>query len=146
MARNVALLAFGIVVGVLGGAALSIHAFEEGGSGSDLTGVDGSSEASDSASAEPDLTVGTPAPFFAYGVWDRLAGCEAGGDWHNARNPKYKGGLQFDAPTWARHGGLTFAWRADFATREQQIVVGQRTLAAQGWGAWPTCSRILGLR
>ena len=82
----------------------------------------------------------------AYTVWDWLSLCEAGGNWHNASNPRYKGGLQFDAPTWARHGGLAFASRADFATREQQIIVAQRTLAAQGWGAWPACSRRLGLR
>jgi len=70
----------------------------------------------------------------------------ASGDWHNTRNPKYKGGLQFDAATWARHGGLDYAWRADFATRGQQIAVAERTLAAQGWSAWPACSLRLGLR
>ena len=80
------------------------------------------------------------------GVWDRLAACEAGGVWSNASNPIYKGGLQFDAQTWARHGGLAFAARADYATRAQQIEVGRRTQAAQGWGAWPVCSRRLGLR
>ncbi len=79
-------------------------------------------------------------------VWDLLAQCESGGNWHNASNPVYKGGLQFDAGTWARHGGLAFAPRADFATREQQVLVGERTLASQGWQAWPACSRRLGLR
>jgi hypothetical protein len=81
-----------------------------------------------------------------YSVWDRLAACESGGNWHSASNPIYKGGLQFDQATWSRHGGLNYAWRADFATRGQQIIVAQRTLAVQGWQAWPACSRRLGLR
>jgi Transglycosylase-like domain len=78
--------------------------------------------------------------------WLRLVQCEASGDWHNARNPRYFGGLQFDAPTWARYGGLTFAPRADFATPAQQVLVAERTLAVQGWAAWPRCSRMLGFR
>jgi hypothetical protein len=85
-------------------------------------------------------------PAVAYGVWDRLAQCEAGGNWANASNRIYKGGLQFDAGTWARHGGLQYAARADYASREQQIAVAERTLAAQGWGAWPVCSRVIGMR
>lgn len=82
----------------------------------------------------------------AYGIWDRLAQCESGGDWHSASNPRYKGGIQADATFWAKHGGLAFAWRADYATRAQQIIVAERGLAAQGWSAWPVCSRRLGLR
>lgn len=130
-------------------AAPSAHA-EDMDAGADLTGVDGSSQvAASPTDAEPDLTVESPraqVPEPPYGVWDRLAMCEASGNWASRSNPRYKGGLQFDAPTWARHGGLEFAWRADFATRAEQIIVAQRTLAAQGWGAWPACSRILGLR
>jgi hypothetical protein len=78
--------------------------------------------------------------------WLRLVQCEASGDWHNARNPRYFGGLQFDAPTWARYGGLAFAPRADFATPAQQVLVAERTLAAQGPGAWPVCGKVVGLR
>ena len=85
-------------------------------------------------------------PGVSYGVWDRLAGCESGGNWHSASNPIYKGGVQMDASFWARYGGLSFASRADYATREQQIVVAQRGQAVQGWGAWPVCSRVVGLR
>lgn len=86
------------------------------------------------------------APGIAYGVWDRLAACEAGGNWHNASNPKYKGGIQADATFWARYGGLAFAPAPHLASREQQIVVAQRGLAVQGWGAWPVCSRVIGMR
>src|SRR5690606_20551051 len=38
-----------------------------------------------------------------------------------------------------------FAPRADLATRGQQIVVAERVLANQGWGAWPVCSRKSGV-
>lgn len=108
---------------------------------------DGSQPSPLDTQADPGQTEMTeeepPAP--AYTVWDRLAQCESSGNWHSASNPIYKGGLQFDAQTWARHGGLSYAWRADFATREQQIAVAERTLAAQGFRAWPTCARRMGL-
>ena len=80
------------------------------------------------------------------GVWDRLAACESTSRWNANTGNGYFGGIQFDRGTWLRHGGGAFAPRADLATRAQQIAVGQRTLAAQGWGAWPACSRRLGLR
>jgi hypothetical protein len=96
--------------------------------------------------AQPPPVAAPPPPPARGSLWDKLAGCEASGNWHSASNPRYKGGLQFDATTWARYGGLAFAWRADFATREQQIVVAERTLATQGFAAWPVCSRQLGLR
>ena len=81
----------------------------------------------------------------ATGKWDRLAACEASGDWHNARNPRYKGGLQMDSTFWARYGGLAFAPAPHLASREQQIVVAERGLAVQGPGAWPVCGRRTGL-
>ena len=77
--------------------------------------------------------------------WDRLAGCEAGGNWHINTGNGYYGGLQFNYGTWQAYGGGEFAPTADQATREQQIIVAERTLAQQGWGAWPACSASLGL-
>lgn len=88
----------------------------------------------------------TPASQPAYTVWDRLALCESTQNWHANTGNGYFGGLQFDPPTWARHGGRSYASRADLASRGQQIAVAERTLAAQGWSAWPACSRRLGLR
>lgn len=79
-------------------------------------------------------------------VWDRLARCEAGGNWAINTGNGYYGGLQFTAGTWARHGGGAYAARADLASREQQIDIAQRVLATQGWGAWPACTAKLGLR
>lgn len=77
--------------------------------------------------------------------WDRLAQCESGGNWHINTGNGYYGGLQFSQSTWEAHGGTEFAPRADLASREQQIVVAERVLASQGWGAWPACSAQLGL-
>jgi len=85
-------------------------------------------------------------PSVAYGMWDRLAMCEASGNWANSRNPKYKGGLQMDSTFWARYGGLAFASAPHLASREQQIIVAERGLAVQGPGAWPVCSRVVGMR
>ncbi|MBZ8176338.1 DUF3235 domain-containing protein [Corynebacterium poyangense] len=77
--------------------------------------------------------------------WDRLAQCESGGNWHINTGNGYSGGLQFSPSTWTAHGGGEFAPQAHQATREQQIVVAERVLASQGWGAWPACSASLGL-
>ena len=77
--------------------------------------------------------------------WDRLAQCEAGGNWHINTGNGFHGGLQFNPQTWQANGGGQFAATADQATREQQIVVAERVLASQGWGAWPACSASLGL-
>lgn len=77
--------------------------------------------------------------------WDRLAECEAGGNWGINTGNGYHGGLQFSPSTWLAYGGGEFAPQANLATREQQIIVGERTLAGQGWGAWPSCSARLGL-
>jgi len=79
-------------------------------------------------------------------VWDRLAQCESSGNWDIATGNGYFGGLQFDDPTWRAHGGTEFAPRADRATREEQILVATRLRDdRRGYGAWPACSRRLGL-
>ena len=77
--------------------------------------------------------------------WDRLAQCESGGNWAINTGNSYYGGLQFSASTWKAFGGGEFASTANHATREQQIFIAEKTLAAQGWGAWPACSAKLGL-
>lgn len=80
----------------------------------------------------------------AEGVWDRLAQCESGGDWHINTGNGYSGGVQFHPQTWTGHGGGEFAQYAWQATREQQIAIAERVLVTQGWGAWPTCSKKMG--
>lgn len=78
-------------------------------------------------------------------VWDALAACESSGNWSINTGNGYYGGLQFSASTWRAFGGTEFAPLAHQATKEQQIIVAQRTLAAQGPGAWPTCGKRAGL-
>lgn len=77
--------------------------------------------------------------------WDALAQCEAGGNWAINTGNGFHGGLQFSPSTWSGYGGGEFAPYAYQASREEQIVVGERVLAGQGWGAWPSCSSQLGL-
>lgn len=77
--------------------------------------------------------------------WDRLAQCEAGGNWGINTGNGFQGGLQFSPSTWKAHGGGEYAATANQATREQQIAVAEKVLASQGWGAWPSCSANLGL-
>lgn len=99
------------------------------------------------AAAAAPKQVASPAPSNASGsVWDRLAVCEAGGNWAANTGNGYHGGLQFLPSTWNGYGGQQYAPYAYQASREQQIAVAERVLQGQGWGAWPACSRKLGLR
>lgn len=74
--------------------------------------------------------------------WDDVAECESGGNWQEGGGG-YDGGLQFADSTWDAMGGEEFAPSANQATREQQIIVAERTLAVQGPGAWPNCGGAL---
>ena len=69
-------------------------------------------------------------------MWDRIAVCESGGDWHINTGNGYYGGLQFDSRTWLGAGGGDFASRADLASREQQITVANRVYAQRGLAPW----------
>src|ERR1700733_14620759 len=73
------------------------------------------------------------------GEWDRVAGCESGGNWAINTGNGYHGGLQFSQGTWAAHGGSEFAASANQASREQHRAAAERVLASQGRGAWPVC-------
>lgn len=76
--------------------------------------------------------------------WDAVAACESGGNWSTATGNGYYGGLQFTQGTWMNYGGGVYASRADLATRGEQITIANKVQAAQGWGAWPVCSRYAG--
>jgi len=95
------------------------------------------------------VTLGTPlvlsgvADGAPKGHWDRLAKCESGGNWSISTGNGYYGGLQFSKATWKAYGGNGMPHRA---SRAQQIKVAERVLKAQGWRAWPACSRKLGMR
>ena len=80
------------------------------------------------------------------GDWDRLASCEAGGNWAANTGNGYYGGMQFDAQTWRSNGGHKYAPYPHQASREEQIAVAQKVRDSRGgYGAWPACSRKLGL-
>ncbi len=76
-------------------------------------------------------------------VWDALAQCESGGRWSINTGNGYYGGLQFSLASWRAVGGTGYPHQH---SREEQIKRGELLQQRQGWGAWPTCSRKVGLR
>ena len=87
-----------------------------------------------------------PNEMLAATVWDLVARCESNGQWTENTGNGFFGGLQFEPGTWRTFGGEQYAPSPHLATRDQQIAIAQRVLAAQGWIAWPACSARLGLR
>jgi hypothetical protein len=86
------------------------------------------------------VRVGTKQPF---GVWDRLADCESGGNWHINTGNGYYGGLQFSLGTWRAYGGTGLPSQH---SRETQIAIATKLRnASGGYGAWPACAAKLGL-
>ena len=83
-------------------------------------------------------------------VWDELAQCETGGNWSANTGNGFGGGLQFAHTarwsTWNAYGGQEHTTHPWEASREQQIDIAERVLQSSGWGAWPGCTRKLGLR
>lgn len=74
--------------------------------------------------------------------WDAIAFCESHGNWATNTGNGYWGGLQFAPSTWFSYGGGPFDGSGPFPySREEQIAVAERVLAAQGPGAWPSCYR-----
>lgn len=71
--------------------------------------------------------------------WEAIMQAEAGGDggWQANTGNGFYGGLQFLQSTWDQFKLPGMPGRADLATKEQQIAVAERVLAAQGPGAWP---------
>lgn len=100
----------------------------------------------------PAVSPPDPATVPAGSVWDRLADCESGGEWHydpataTWGSRHFEGGLQFEPSTWDAYRPDGFPDAAHAATPAQQIAVAERVLSEQGWGAWPHCSRQMGLR
>lgn len=92
----------------------------------------------------PSVSASPAAP--TSGVWARLAACESSSIWSRNSGNGYFGGLQEDMTFWLRYGGLAYAPRPDLASPAAQVIVAERGLAVQGFGAWPRCSRMLGLR
>ncbi len=95
------------------------------------------------ARKQSSAAVATPAANVSGDVWDRLAACEAGGNWSINTGNGYYGGLQFSLGSWRAVGGSGYPHQA---SKSEQIARGQMLQARQGWGAWPACSAKLGLR
>ncbi len=95
------------------------------------------------AAPAPAPRAAVSAPAVGAGVWDRLAACEAGGNWSINTGNGYYGGLQFSQSSWRAVGGSGLPSNA---SREEQIQRGKMLQARQGWGAWPSCAAKLGLR
>ncbi len=95
----------------------------------------------------PLLTSSGPAGAATTATWNRLAGCESGGNWHINSGNGYYGGLQFSQGTWDAMGGKKYASRADLASAQEQMAIGENLLRATHWSwrSWPVCSRKLGL-
>lgn len=96
--------------------------------------------------SQQQVTAPPPPPVPHYDQWVRLAVCESGSRWDYNGSSGYDGGLQFSATTWRNMGGTAYAAYAWQATPLQQMIIAEATLDAQGWQAWPTCSRKLGFR
>jgi len=87
----------------------------------DGNGESESPPADEPASSEPD------------GVWDKIAKCESGGNWHINTGNGYYGGLQFSAATWKSVGGPGLPHQY---SREVQIKYAKILQARSGWGQW----------
>ncbi|MFI9066504.1 transglycosylase family protein [Streptomyces sp. NPDC053429] len=92
------------------------------------------------------LLAAAPATAASLATWDKVAQCEATGNWQAVDSTgTYFGGLQFSQSTWQAYGGLAYASRADRATKQQQILIGEKVLKGQGERAWPLCGPSSGL-
>jgi hypothetical protein len=99
------------------------------------------------------LTAALAAPLLAAGsanaasvsTWDKVAQCESSGNWSINTGNGYYGGLQFSLSTWNAFGGADYAAYPNQASKNQQILIGEKVLASQGQNAWPTCGPAAGL-
>jgi TolA-binding protein len=90
--------------------------------------------------SQPQPDPAPPAP--SGSVWDQLAQCESGGNWHINTGNGYYGGLQFALSTWHSVGGTGYPHEH---SREEQIRRAEILQQRAGWGQWPACAAKLGL-
>ncbi len=91
--------------------------------------------------AEATAPPSTLLPAERIALWERVAECETGGEWDHA-GTEFSGGLRISHVTWQGVGASGLPHQV---SAEQQMLVAEDILAAQGWGAWPACARQLGL-
>ncbi|MDD9207635.1 ubiquitin-like domain-containing protein [Georgenia sp. 10Sc9-8] len=110
------------------------------GSSSSSSGGSASSAPSGSAASSAPDTGSTPSG----GVWAKLAQCESGGDpTVVSANGLYYGLYQFTVGTWQSVGGTGLPSQASPAEQTKRAQMLQQR---SGWGQWPHCSSVLGLR
>ncbi|HZG92420.1 MAG TPA: transglycosylase family protein [Pseudonocardia sp.] len=98
------------------------------------------------AAEEVDTADGVAPAVSDEATWERLAQCEATGNWSINTGNGYYGGLQFDARTWKAYGGDAYAPLPHQASPGEQMAVASKLRDDRGgYGAWPACSRKLGL-
>lgn len=83
---------------------------------------------------------------FIPSYWLAIGSCESGLRWTYDGSSGFDGAVQFHPGTWSSYRLPSYPAFAYQATPFQQLVVAELVLARQGWGAWPSCSRKLGLR
>ena len=86
-----------------------------------------------------------PPPLTVSGMWAALAQCESGGNPKTNTGNGYYGMFQEDRVFWSNYGNHAYA-RPDLAPAHEQLAAAQRGMAVQGPGAWPVCSRRVGMR
>lgn len=92
-------------------------------------------------SDEPDVDSGGDSGG-VYEPWISLAECESGGNWHIDTGNGYYGGLQFAWGSWEAAGG---SGNPAHASPSEQVARAETLQDMQGWGAWPSCARQIGL-
>jgi Transglycosylase-like domain len=110
---------------------------DNGGSSEEAT-----TESSNDEEAEYDGDQGGEDTGGVYWPWTELAQCESGGNWGIDTGNGFYGGLQFTWGSWEAAGG---SGNPAHASPSEQVMRGEILQDMQGWGAWPTCARIVGL-
>jgi hypothetical protein len=81
-------------------------------------------------------TKGKPLNLAHLKLWNKIARCESGGNWHINTGNGYYGGLQFNLATWRANGGHDFAAKPNKASKAEQITVANRLYAKRGTRPW----------
>ena len=83
-----------------------------------------------------------PAQAASVETWDAIASCESTNRWDINTGNGFYGGLQFTLSSWKAVGGEGYPHHA---SKAEQIKRAEKLQDLQGWGAWPVCSKKLGL-
>ncbi|MQY16214.1 hypothetical protein SRB5_64110 [Streptomyces sp. RB5] len=78
--------------------------------------------------------------------WNKVAECESDALWSADTGNGHYGGLQMTPEQWEQYGGQEYASRPDYASRAQQITVGERMMQDLGEDAFAQCADLSGLK